>query len=294
MGPDRTLRALPLRPSRQRTPGIQTYPPGDTPPALPQPEGPAGPNLVSGYENAASLVFLPCFSPADSQNRLAVSEGRGVLEENKRILPPILSRGVALPSQIQQAGSNGVKRIHTRPLLAEKARRGRTHDRCARQVCTAAVSPRLGDSPRLHGLYNLPPPVACTWREDTVEGGPPRGKRLPLECVVKEEHRLSLDRILSSLGRIRVQSFDEHGAEQELRRDDMLRHWLVLPTGAHFPPVFWTVDNLLIESDKAFPSLPTIGQRTRGGGKPRLCIDTTIYRQQRQPCESIVPPLHIG
>lgn len=64
---------------------------------------------------------------------------------------------------------------------------------------------------------------------------------------MKEEHRLSLDRILSSLGSVRVQSFDEHGAEQELRRDDMLRHWLVLPTGARFPPLVWTVDNLLIE-----------------------------------------------
>ena len=82
-----------------------------------------------GYENAASLVFLPCFSPADSQNRLAASEGRDVLGENKRVLPPILSRGVALPSQIQQTGSNGVKRIHTRPLLAEKSQPGRTHDR---------------------------------------------------------------------------------------------------------------------------------------------------------------------
>lgn len=105
---------------------------------------------------------------------------------------------------------------------------------------------------------------------------------------------ISLDRILSSLGSVRVQSFYEHGAEQELCRDDMLRHWSIPSTGAHFPPVFWTVDNLLIEGAEAFPILLTIGQRTRGGGKPRLCIDTTIYRQQRQPCESIVSPLHIG
>lgn len=59
---------------------------------------------------------------------------------------------------------------------------------------------------------------------------------------------ISLDRILSRLGRIRVQSFDEHGAEQELRRDDMLRHWLVLPIGAHFPPPVYTTDILYIRS----------------------------------------------
>lgn len=45
-----------------------------------------------------------------------------------------------------------------------------------------------------------------------------------------------------------MQSFDEHGAEQELRRDDMLRHWLVLPTGAHFPPPVYTTDILYIRS----------------------------------------------
>lgn len=65
---------------------------------------------------------------------------------------------------------------------------------------------------------------------------------------MKEEHRLSLDRILSSLGRIRVQSFDEHGAEQELRRDDIALHGLVLPIGAHFPPPVYTTDILYIRS----------------------------------------------
>ena len=92
----------------------------------------------------------------------------------------------------------------------------------------------------------------------------------------------SLDRILSSLGSVRVQQVYELPAGLEVSDEDIALHGLVLPIGAHFPPVFWTVDNLLIESDKAFPSLPTIGQRTRGGGKPRLCIDTTIYRQQRE------------
>lgn len=122
-------RALPLRPSRQRTPGIQTYPPGGTSPALPQPEGPAGPNPGSGYENAASLVFLPCFSPADSQNRLAASEGRDVLGENKRILPPILSRGVAFPSQMWQFGQTE-SNAFTRALFSQRrASRGRTHDK---------------------------------------------------------------------------------------------------------------------------------------------------------------------
>ena len=200
-------RALPLRPSRQRTPGIQTYPPGGTSPStrpstecrpravvspgfwtpFPTPfpttsRHPRGrtlqhckypSNLVSGYENAASLVFLPCFSPADSQNALSQSEGRGVLEENKRILPPILSRGVALPSQIQQTGSNGVKRIHTRPLLAEKASRGGHTIVVPDRSVPRLSPPDSGTLPRLHGLYNLPPPVACTWREDTVEGETP-------------------------------------------------------------------------------------------------------------------------
>ena len=91
-----------------------------------------------------------------------------------------------------------------------------------------------------------------------------------------------------------MQSFYTRPAGLALCRDDMLWHWLVLPTGAHFPPLVWTVDNLLIEGAEAFPILLTIGQRTRGGGKPRLCIDTTIYRQQREPCESIASPLHIG
>ena len=141
-------RALPLRPSRQRTPGIQTYPPGDTPPALPQPEGPAGAESSRGYENAASLVFLPCFSPADSQNRLAASEGRGVLGENSAVLPPILSRGVALPSQMWQTGSNNFKRIHTRPLLAEKSQPGEdTQSSCQTGLYRGCLPQTRGLSP---------------------------------------------------------------------------------------------------------------------------------------------------
>lgn len=204
------------RPTRIKVAGIQTYPltwvpaghsehshsgrrgrelpvsklihPEDTPPALPQPRA-CRAESSRGYENAASLVFLPCFSPADSQNALSQSEGRGVLEENKRILPPILSRGVAFPSQIQQTGSNGVKRIHTRPLLAEKASRGRTHNRRARQVCTAAVSPRLGDSPQVAWpLQSSATGGVHLAGRHSGGGRPSRGKRLPLECVVKEEH----------------------------------------------------------------------------------------------------------
>ena len=175
-------RALPLRPSRQRTPGIQTYPPGGTSPSTRpstecRPSEAASPgfwtpfpapfpttsrhprgrtlqhckypsNLVSGYENAASLVFLPCFSPADSQNALSQSEGRDVLEENKRVLPPILSRGVALPSQIQQTGSNGVKRIHTRPLLAEKSQPGEdTQSSCQTGLYRGCLPQTRGLSP---------------------------------------------------------------------------------------------------------------------------------------------------
>ena len=198
------------RPTRIKVAGIQTYPltwvptghsehshsgrrgrelpvsklihPEDTPPALPQPEGPSGAESSRGYENAASLVFLPCFSPADSQNRLAASEGRDVLGENKRILPPILSRGVALPSQIQQTGSNGVKRIHTRPLLAEKARRGRTHDKmCQTGLYRGCLPQTRGLSPGCMASTIFSPPVATApGGEDTVEGeGPQRGKRLP-------------------------------------------------------------------------------------------------------------------
>ena len=105
---------------------------------------------------------------------------------------------------------------------------------------------------------------------------------------------ISLDRILSSLGSVRVQQVYELPAGLEVSDEDIALHGLVLPIGAHFPPPVWTVDNLLIEGAEAFPSLPTIGQRTRGGGKRSPHVDTTIYRQQRQPCESIVPPLHIG
>ena len=176
LGPGRTLRAFPLgavEAENSRYPNLSTRRHSA---GIPTAEGLRGPNPGSGYENAASLVFLPCFSPADSQNALSQSEGRDVLEENKRILPPILSRGVAFPSQIQQTGSNGVKRIHTRPLLAEKSQPGRTHDRLCRDRSVPRLSPPdSGTLPRLHGLYNLPPPVACTWREDTV-GGPPRGE----------------------------------------------------------------------------------------------------------------------
>ena len=59
---------------------------------------------------------------------------------------------------------------------------------------------------------------------------------------------ISLDRILSSLGSVRVQSFDEHGAEQELRRDDIIAHWPIPSTGAHFPPSVYTTDILYIRS----------------------------------------------
>ena len=143
--------------------------------------------------------------------------------------------------------------------------------------------PDSGTLPRLHGLYNLPPPVACTWREDTVEGeGPPRGKRLPLECVVKEEHH-NLPGPHSQQSRERPgEQVYELPAGLEVSDEDIALHGLVLPTGAHFPPVFWTIDNLLIEGAEAFPSLPTIGQRTRGGGKRSPHVDTTIYRQQRE------------
>ena len=198
------------RPTRIKVAGIQTYPltwvptghsehshsgrrgrelpvsklihPEDTPPALPQPEGPSGAESSRGYENAASLVFLPCFSPADSQNRLAVSEGRGVLEENKRILPPILSRGVALPSQMWQFGQTE-SNAFTRALFSQRRPAGGGHTIVVPDRSVPRLSPPdSGTLPRLHGLYNLPPPVACTWREDTVEGeGPQRGKRLPTE-----------------------------------------------------------------------------------------------------------------
>lgn len=155
--------------------------PGDTPPALPQPRA-CRAESSRGYENAASLVFLPCFSPADSQNRLAASEGRDVLGENKRILPPILSRGVALPSQIQQFGQTRSNEITRAPLLAEKASRGRTHDKmCQTGLYRGCLPQTRGLSPGCMASTIFSPPVACTWREDTVEGGPPRGKRLPAE-----------------------------------------------------------------------------------------------------------------
>ena len=200
-------RALPLRPSRQRTPGIQTYPPGGTSPSTRpstecRPSEAASPgfwtpfpapfpttsrhprgrtlqhckypsNLVSGYENAASLVFLPCFSPADSQNALSQSEGRDVLGENKRILPPILSRGVALPSQIRQFGQTE-SNAFTRALFSQRRPAGGGHTIVVPDRSVPRLSPPdSGTLPRLHGLYNLPPPVACTWREDTVEGETP-------------------------------------------------------------------------------------------------------------------------
>lgn len=153
--------------------------------------GPAGPNLVGGYENAASLVFLPCFSPADSQNRLAASEGRDVLGENKRILPPILSRGVAFPSQMWQFGqteSNEITR-DDRPLGEEPAGGGHTIGCVETGLYRGCLPQTRGLSPGCMASTIFSPPVACTWREDTVEGeGPRGGKRLPLECVVKEEH----------------------------------------------------------------------------------------------------------
>ena len=137
-------------------------------------------NLVGRYKNAALLVFLPSFSSADSQNALSQSEGRDVLGGNKRVLPPILSCGVAFPSQIRQFGQTLSNEITRRPLPRGQPNWGRTHNRCARQVCTAAVS-SLSPGWGLPSVFS--PPAACAPGEDdnVEESASPRGKRLPTE-----------------------------------------------------------------------------------------------------------------
>ena len=152
--------------------------PEDTPPALPQPEGPSGAESSRGYENAASLVFLPCFSPADSQNRLAASEGRGVLEENKRILPPILSRGVAFPSQMWHTGQTISNEITRAPLLAEKSQPGEdTQSSCQTGLYRGCLPQTRGLSPGCMASTIFSPPVATApggktqWRGKALEGG---------------------------------------------------------------------------------------------------------------------------
>lgn len=107
-------------------------------------------NLVGGYKNAALLVFLPSFSSADSQNRLSGNEGRDVLGGNKRVLPPILSCGVAFPSQMWRAGSNTFKRNHATTAAQRAANVGGGHTiGCAEtglyRGCLLAL-PRLGTS----------------------------------------------------------------------------------------------------------------------------------------------------
>ena len=140
--------------------------------------GPAGAESSRGYENAASLVFLQCFSPADSQNRLAASEGRGVLEENKRILPPILSRGVAFPSQMWHTGSNNFKRNHTRRPLPRAAQLGEdTQSSCQTGLYRGCLPQTRGLSPGCMASTIFSPPVATApggktqWRGKALEGG---------------------------------------------------------------------------------------------------------------------------
>ena len=164
---------------------------------------------------------------------------------------------------------------------------GRTTIGWPRRVCTAAVSalpPESGTSTTVGHLWHTHSP-------ETTER---RGKPLPIEYVVKDEHLLSLDGILGRLGRIRVQPIYERPAEQELPDVDIVTHCSVLNDSAHFPPPCWAVDILRTDCAEAFPGLLTLGQRTRGGGKRSPRIGTTTHQQRTRRRDSIVAPLQRG
>ena len=164
---------------------------------------------------------------------------------------------------------------------------GRTTIGWPRRVCTAAVSalpPESGTSTTVGHLWHTHSP-------ETTER---RGKPLPIEYVVKDEHLLSLDGILGRLGRIRVQPIYGRPAGPALCHDDIILYGSVLPTRAHFPPIFWTVDNLLVDDDKMFPPKSPRGERRERRGKPRLCCSVTTYQQRRERHGSIVAPLQRG
>ena len=141
-------RALPLRPSRQRTPGIQTYPPGRHSAGTPTAEGLQG-RIQSGIRKCCIFGFSAVFFPRRFTKPSRCERGtRRSGGKQAHLAPDLKSRSGTSQSNVAIL-SNPVKRNHTRPLLAEKACRGGHTIRCARQVCTAAVSPRLGDSPQV-------------------------------------------------------------------------------------------------------------------------------------------------
>ena len=123
-----------------------------------------------------SAVFFPRRFTKPSRCERGARRSGG---KQRRLAPDLKSRSGTSQSNV----ANWVKQFQTHSHAPSSRREEPTGGGHAIVVPDRSV-PRLsppdsGTLPRLHGLYNLPPPVACTWRRRHRGEGPRGGNASP-------------------------------------------------------------------------------------------------------------------